>query len=98
MKYNRRRWNNILILSIIAFILLLNLPNIIKSYLIEDEHPNQSYLLNPNKPLQSIQSNGWALENNQGEWLLSPKSTIAANELKERWQSLLGTNVDEPNI
>ncbi|MCL9780349.1 hypothetical protein M9194_02745 [Vibrio sp. S4M6] len=95
MKYNRRRWNNILIFSIIAFILLLNLPTIIKSYLIDDEQPNQSYLLNPNKTLQSIQYISWTLEKNQDQWLLSPKASISEGELLARWKGLLGTDVDE---
>lgn len=95
MKYNRRRWNNILIFSIIAFILLLNLPNIIKTYLIEDEHPNQSYLLNPNKQLRLIETAHWTLENNQGEWLFSQKGSLSGKELLERWKGLLGTDVDK---
>ncbi|MEL0611400.1 hypothetical protein V8Z71_24310, partial [Vibrio echinoideorum] len=58
-RYRGRRWNNILKCSEIAFIGVLNLPTMIKAYLIQPEpevtvsSPNPS-LLNPAAELQAL--------------------------------------------
>lgn len=96
----RRRWNNILILGIIAFIGLLNLPTLIKTYLIDDpvmesQHP---YLFNPNAELQALHFSNWSLEKNQGRWRSTIPTSIAEQELAQRWQSLVGTEVTQENF
>ncbi|MGF1740845.1 hypothetical protein L4C34_07165 [Vibrio profundum] len=95
MKDNRRRWNNILILSVIVFILMLNLPQIIKTYLIEDTHPQHETLLNPNYSLQAINFATWQLDKKDGQWQISRPSHVTASELVERWHRLVGTEIDE---
>lgn len=92
----RRRWNNIIILGIVAFMALLNLPTIIKSYLIEQPADAQfPTLLNPSLELQALHSNQWSLENINGSWQLSAQSDIEPKEIAQRWQKLEGTEVDE---
>lgn len=96
----RRRWNNILILGIIAFIALLNLPTLIKTYLIDEpviESP-YPYLLNPNAELQALHFSSWSLEKNQGRWRSTIPTSIAEQELAQRWQSLVGTEVTQENF
>lgn len=96
----RRRWNNILILGIIAFIALLNLPTLIKTYLIEPpavESP-YPYLLNPYAELQALHFSDWSLEKNQGRWRSTIQSAIPEQELAQRWLGLVGTEVSETDF
>lgn len=91
----RRRWNNILILAVIVFIGVLNLPSFIKSYLIEPEVSPYPTLLNPNVKLQAMHFARLSLELNQGRWRATPPTDVAPEELVKRWQALVGTEVDE---
>ena len=96
---NRRRWNNRLILGVLIFMLVLNLPTLIKTYLLDDsaesEHP---YLLNPNQDLQALHATPWSLTNEQGSWQLDPPSSITAQELAQRWKALVGTEITDENF
>jgi hypothetical protein len=50
----RRRWNNILILAVVLFIGVLNLPAVIKTYFMEPPAPAYPTLLNAEWQLQAI--------------------------------------------
>lgn len=95
---DRRRWNNRLIFGVLVFMVLLNLPTLIKNYLLEapakSEHP---YLLNPKQNLQAIYSSQWSLTHEDNDWVLSVPSPVKAQELAARWQSLTGTQVPDEN-
>ena len=95
----RRRWNNILILGIIAFIGILQLPTLIKTYLIDEPVvvSDNPYLLNPNLELKALHFSNWSLEQNQNRWRSSIPSAISEDELAQRWQDLVGTEVDPEN-
>lgn len=90
----RRRWNNILILSVVAFMAVLNLPSVIKTYLVEEPISRYPYLLDPNSDVQALHFNQWSLEQNQGRWRSSLPTEVAPKVLVERWRDLVGTNVD----
>ncbi|CAM2827517.1 hypothetical protein [Vibrio neptunius] len=96
----RRRWNNIMILGIIAFIAILNLPTIIKTYLIDDQssvevQSDYPYLLNPSAQLKALHFSDWSLEHLNGEWSMTKQSSLAPQELVERWTGLVGTEIDQ---
>ncbi|MCG6438120.1 hypothetical protein, partial [Vibrio parahaemolyticus] len=93
--HRRRRWNNILILAVIVFIGVLNLPAFIKSYLIEPEVSSYPTLLNPHAKLQAMHLARLSLELNQGRWRATPPTEVAPEELVKRWQELVGTEVDD---
>lgn len=93
--HRRRRWNNILILAVIVFIGVLNLPAFIKSYLMEPEVSANPTLLNPHASLQAMHFTHVSLELNQGRWRATPPTSVAPEELVKRWQALVGTEVDE---
>jgi hypothetical protein len=111
MRYNGKRWNNILILSVIVFILLLNLPTLIKTYLMAPSEPAQAEssqeegaptptmsaptLLNPNHTLTALNFAHWSLAIGAEHWRSSQPMTITEDEAVERWQTLTGTAVDE---
>ncbi len=95
MRINRRRWNNILILAVIAFIAILHLPTVIKTYLIEPPASPYPYVINPNAQLQALHFTDWSLELNQNRWRSSKAISVAPEILAQRWQSLVGTEVDD---
>ncbi|MEZ8743260.1 hypothetical protein AB4369_08790 [Vibrio sp. 10N.261.49.A5] len=104
MRYRGRRWNNILMFSVIAFIGVLNLPTLIKTYLIEPEPEvkvSGSYpsLLNPAAELQALHFANWSIVLEDDHWAYQFKDTVlpqttSAQELSQRWQELVGTEVD----
>ncbi|MEZ9514944.1 hypothetical protein AB4359_08320 [Vibrio splendidus] len=104
MRYRGRRWNNILMLSVIAFIGVLNLPTLIKTYLIEPEPELQAsspypYLLNPTAELQALHFADWSVVLEDDHWVYQFKDTTLpqttnAQELSQRWKELVGTEVD----
>lgn len=95
---NRRRWNNRLILGVLIFMLVLNLPTLIKTYLLDDsaesDHP---YLLNPNQDLQALYAMQWSLTNDQDGWQLNLPAFISPQDLAQRWKTLVGTEISEEN-
>ncbi|MEZ8288893.1 hypothetical protein [Vibrio sp. 10N.237.312.B06] len=104
MRYRGRRWNNILMFSVIAFIGVLNLPTLIKTYLIEPEPEvkiSGSYpsLLNPAAELQALHFANWSVVVEDDHWAYQFKDTVlpqttSAQELSQRWQELVGTEID----
>ncbi len=106
MRYRGRRWNNILMLSVIAFIGVLNLPTLIKTYLIEPEPESElqvsslyPYLLNPTAELQALHFANWSVVLEDDHWVYQFKETTlpqttSAQELSQRWKELVGTEVD----
>ena len=106
MRYRGRRWNNILMLSVIAFIGVLNLPTLIKTYLIEPEPESElqvsspyPYLLNPTAELQALHFADWSVVLEDSHWIYQFKDTTlpqttSAQELSQRWQELVGTEID----
>ncbi len=97
MRYRGRKWNNILIFSVIAFIVILNLPTLIKTYLIppEQQHPISTVLFNPEYTVKAVYSSDWSLEKKDGQWNLFPVLTLSGSTLFEHWQSLEGTPVNQ---
>ncbi|WP_456296424.1 hypothetical protein M1D72_21090 [Vibrio sp. AK197] len=91
----RRRWNNILILCIIGFIALINLPSLIKSYLLEPPATPYPAVLINDATLTALHFNYGVLELRDGEWEANFTVKDSAPQLAQRWQTLVGTPVDE---
>ena len=92
----RRRWNNILILAIIAFIVILNAPMWIKTYLLPEEADPYPNLLRSDHEVSAIYYSGWELDLHNGQWQSNINVSLPAEELVARWQSLKGTELSEP--
>jgi len=99
---HRRRWNYYLCIGIIAFIGILNLPTVIKIYLVESASPVSSpypSLLNPAAELQALHFANWSVVLEDDHWVYQFKETTlpqttSAQELSQRWKELVGTEVD----
>lgn len=95
MKLSRRGWNNVLMLGIIAFMVVLNLPTIIKENFLEPEQSGYPYLLNPSADIEQIHFSKWSLVREESGWQTSKVISVSPLELVQRWQSLVGTEIDE---
>lgn len=97
MRYKGRKWNNILIFSVIVFIVILNLPTLIKTYLIppEQQHPISTVLFNPAYTAKAVYSSDWSLEKKDEQWHVFPVLTLSGPTLFEHWQGLEGTPVNQ---
>ncbi|QXC57425.1 hypothetical protein KSS82_19755 [Vibrio mimicus] len=93
--HRRRRWNNIMILAVIGFIAVINLPALIKTYLLPEPDSQFPTLLRADATLQALNFPQFSLEKSREEWRVTPELSIEAEELVKRWQSLTGTEVDE---
>ncbi|PFG45513.1 hypothetical protein ATG66_3806 [Vibrio sp. ES.051] len=91
----RRRWNNMLILGIIAFIVILNAPMWIKTYLLTDDSDPYPNLLRPDYTVSALYFNGWELERHNEQWQSNLKASTSIKELVSRWQSLEGTELTQ---
>lgn len=95
MRYRGRKWNNILMLSVILFIAVLNLPTLIKHFLIEPSESPYPYLLNPSREVQALYTSQWSLELQESTWVSTPEGAVPAEEYIQRWVDVVGTAVDE---
>lgn len=94
----RRRWNNIMILLVILFIGVLNLPTIIKSYLIPEPSQQETttpFVFNPQKTVKTINFTHFSLQHQQGQWHSTAELPMSAGNLARRWLALQGTVVDD---
>ncbi|WP_285334544.1 hypothetical protein [Vibrio parahaemolyticus] len=89
----RRRWNNILILGIIAFIVILNAPMLIKTYLLSENVDPYPHLLRTDHLVSAIYSNSLELEFRDGRWHANADVPLPLSELIARWQALEGTEL-----
>lgn len=98
--HRRRRWNNILIILVLLFIGVLNLPPLLKSYLMSNNSEEQIYpsLFIPSAPLQAVYTRAFELTLDQGEWQVTPSIDATPEQLVQRWQALVGTEVDEQTV
>ncbi|WP_047049080.1 hypothetical protein [Vibrio mexicanus] len=90
----RRRMNNIIILSVIAAMALLNLPTLIKTYLLEEPTSLYPTLFDPDLSFNAIYYNRWSLEKRPEGWFINDIQSKHASEVAERWARLEGTEVD----
>lgn len=95
MRFSRRGWNNVLMIGIIMFMIILNLPTIIKNNFLEPEQDGYPYLLNPDYQVQQMNFAHWSLHRENDGWKATIPLSMEPLELVQRWQSLIGTEVNE---
>ncbi len=98
-KLTKRRWNNVLIIAISVFMLLMAAPNLIKQYLLEQKVAPKTltgYVLDPNAQPIEINYAGIQFYFDDDTWHAIPeKWTPEAANVIQRWQQIHGTPVDE---
>lgn len=87
-KVNRRRWNNILILAVLAFIVVLNLPSLIKAYLLQPSTSEKhTYLLNRELTVDAFHFPHWSLNRTEEQWQLKYATTITEKDQSSEFSS-----------
>lgn len=94
-KLSRRGWNNVLIFSIIAFMLILNLPTIIKNNFMEQEQSTYPYVMDPQADIKEMHFSQFSIQREGIDWVTDKKLAISPLELVQRWHLLAGTEVDD---
>ncbi|NLS13574.1 hypothetical protein HGP28_11790 [Vibrio sp. SM6] len=103
----RRRWNNYLILIVIAAMALFNAPTWIKAYLMPQETqpstPELTRLFTPDEPLRQLETRGKGFIYLNGTWRFidshaTEQSGITAATYLERWLALTGTVIDSSMV
>ncbi|MDV7104190.1 hypothetical protein R3X26_07195 [Vibrio sp. TH_r3] len=93
-KISRRGWNNVLIFAVIAFMLILNLPMIIKENFMQPEQTTYPYVLNPEADIKEMHFSQLSIQREATDWVANKELTISALELVQRWHALAGTQID----
>ena len=98
---SRRTFNNFLILGVLLFIALINLPTYLRSYIAELDAGNTK---TPQVQLLALFPQGIKVETfefsnmvlTQGKpWQTNAPLSVSASELASRWLHLAGTKVDK---
>ncbi len=100
MKLSRRGWNNLLMLFVIAFIAVLQLPNIISKHLTPPETSSQStaYLLPLNSTIYRINFPQLSIAQQEGHWFSSDDNSLEEKKIAEvvqHWSELQGSIVTD---
>ena len=104
MRLSRRGWNNVIIIAVICFIAVVQLPELVKQRFSGEEDvqvqaqagmtallPAQSAIEQLHLPLTSLN-----LEDNS--WRAQPRVTLPADQLVDHWQFLAGTAVSDEMV
>jgi hypothetical protein len=94
-KFTRRGWNNVLIFAVIAFMLILNLPTIIKNNFMEPAQSIYPYVMDPQSDIREMHFATLSIQRHNLEWVANKDLSISPLELVQRWHFLAGTEVDE---
>lgn len=101
-KYSRRTFNNMVIVGVLLFIALINLPTYLRSHLVEDEkHELRKEVLDEgviplfpsNINVKSLQFPNVTLIKGT-PWQANAPLSVSASALANRWLNLAGTEVD----
>ncbi len=95
MKLSRRGWNNVLILSVLVFIALINAPSVLRQHFGLGEVNTHPYVINPNEKPRALHFAQWSLDNVSNQWHSTRQLSVAPLQAAVRWTELTGTLVDE---
>ncbi len=100
MKLSRRGWNNLLMLFVIAFIAVLQLPNIISKHLTppEPDSVSTAYLLPLNSTIHQINFPQLSVIQTEGIWQSKSDTGLEAENITqvvEHWSELQGSIVTD---
>lgn len=97
IKLSRRGWNNVIIVAVVIFIAMVQIPELMKAR--HDATPSSSPAVQPLLPEQSVISRlvlpRYELALQGSQWQATPAMEGSAQSLVEHWQSIAGTIVDE---
>jgi len=98
MKLSRRGWNNVIIVAVVIFIAMIQLPDLIKARLAPSSSSSPSVLqsLLPESAIISrLVLPDHVLTPQDGEWTSEPEVSTSPQKIVEHWQTISGTFVDD---
>lgn len=100
MRLSRRGWNNVIIIGVVCFIAVIQLPELVKSRFASQDAPVASgsaltrLLPEGAKPVRMVLPDT-ALSHQTLGWQAVPATSLPAHTLVAHWQTLAGTPVDD---
>ncbi len=94
-RFSRRGWNNIVILGIIVFMVILNLPTMIKENFLQAEQEHFPYVLRQDLNIKAMHFSQFSITREDVDWVADRALQISPLELVQRWQALAGTELDD---
>ncbi|MBC7001874.1 hypothetical protein BIZ37_04845 [Photobacterium sp. BZF1] len=102
MRLSRRGWNNVIIIAVICFIAVVQLPELVKQrFGHEGETQAQSdmtALLPTQAEIDQLHLPLTSVNREDGSWLAHPRVALPAEQLISHWQSLAGTAVSDEMV
>ncbi|PSU32970.1 hypothetical protein [Photobacterium lutimaris] len=97
MRLSRRGWNNVMIIAVICFIAVVQLPEIVKQrFGHQDSSPElsaEATLLPFESTIEQLHLPHTSLNREDTGWLARPRVGLPAEQLISHWQLLSGTAV-----
>ncbi|PST92985.1 hypothetical protein C9I86_07070 [Photobacterium sp. NCIMB 13483] len=102
MRLTRRGWNNVIIIGVLVFIAVIQLPELIRTRLIIPTAPVSSSTVIPlfaqNRIIQRLLLPAITFQHADTGWQSQPTVTFDIATLISRWQTLVGTKVSEHQL
>ena len=102
MRLTRRGWNNVIIIGVLAFIAVIQLPGLIRARLTTPvasvPSPAVIPLFAPDRIIQRLLLPKMAFQHSVAGWESNPSITLDIATFIARWQTLAGTEVSEQQL
>ncbi|WP_408900595.1 hypothetical protein [Photobacterium piscicola] len=102
MRLTRRGWNNVIIIGVLVFIAVIQLPELIRTRLIIPTASVSSSTVIPlfaqNRIIQRLLLPAITFQHADTGWQSQPTVTFDIATLISRWQTLVGTKVSEHQL
>ena len=102
MRLSRRGWNNVIIIAVICFIAVVQLPELVKRQFGQDRETQaqseMTALLPTQAEIDQLHLPLTSLNRENGSWLARPRVALPADQLIDHWQSLAGTPVSDEMV
>ncbi|MGR5140707.1 hypothetical protein ACQKPX_03415 [Photobacterium sp. DNB23_23_1] len=97
MRLSRRGWNNVMIIAVICFIAVVQLPELVKQRFGQEglarEGSGMAMLLPFESTIEQLHLPQTSLQREGGEWVARPRVALPAAQLISHWQALTGTAI-----
>ena len=105
MRLTRRGWNNVIIIAVVCFIAVVQLPELVKqrfsgepSEASAQQVSGTTALLPEASTIAQLHLPYTSIDQKETGWLASPRIAVPADQLVARWQTLSGTAVSEEMV
>ena len=102
MRLSRRGWNNVIIIAVICFIAVVQLPELVKQRFGHEgetqAQPDMTALLPTQAEIDQLHLPLTSVNREDGSWLAHPRVALPADQLISHWQSLAGTAVSDEMV